>query len=531
MRITEGLTIGTGFGAWICAAALVLTGCGGAAEEAEAPAPAITNARIDPETYAGDVTFRLEDTLPVRGRDVPLTLYLGLAPRTETRMGMNAFLDLRALQKDLPELLSVPLDPSCSLALDVTFRDAAAEGQAIRGRGTVRAALHRCRDAGTQSESRGIRLLASTIDFDALVSAGIEDNCMKFHLDDLALAPRGLLGGLSDLLGLTERVRAAIIASAGTTLGQNPVCPNFPEGLALLEPEFIAGGAREIGDGGIGAAIQGSILTRADTLIGLLALAEARGILPGSDRAPIEAPPGRADPAGPRVDLRLDNTLDARGQDIPYALDLGLTAAAPTRIGIAATIDLRAAQRRLPDLAAGTGLFDVCGTRVTLRTLSAEAEGNDLTAIGGLDIESFACDQTSPGTWQRGALERSQSVAVRASFTARIAADCVVFDLRDLSRETPLPITEVETATGNAQAARAMMIEAIGLLLEDHPVCPDLPPALTLLDPRFDSGHPFEIAPGGIGVTADGSIDLAAPTMIALLRHLQTQGALPPPPG
>jgi hypothetical protein len=47
----------------------------------------------------------------------------------------------------------------------------------------------------------------------------------------------------------------------------------------MLDPHYVAGGPREIGEGGVGAALSGSVDASAGTVIRLLAVLRARGIL------------------------------------------------------------------------------------------------------------------------------------------------------------------------------------------------------------------------------------------------------------
>jgi hypothetical protein len=70
-----------------------------------------------------------------------------------------------------------------------------------------------------------------------------------------------------------------VLEEANAFLDTNPVCPALPPEIAMLDPHFQSGAPRELGGGGIGAALSGSVDTSAPTLISLLALAKARGML------------------------------------------------------------------------------------------------------------------------------------------------------------------------------------------------------------------------------------------------------------
>jgi hypothetical protein len=145
-------------------------------------------------------------------------------------------------------------------------------------------------------------------------------------------------------------------------------------------------------------------------------------------------------------------------------------------------------------------------------------------------VEAFDCARTGPASWERGALTGAEEVGVRAEISAELAGQCVVFRLLDLARDPPGAFAQVETGSGRVAAARALLLEATRLILEENPLCPDLPPELAILDPRFDRGTPHEIGAGGVGVALDGSIDVSPRALVDLLRLLQDRGALPPPP-
>lgn len=502
---------------WVCACALALSACGSAANDANPNRVTVRSGAVDPATYAGDVEFRITETFSARDKELPLTVFLGLVPVSDTRLGANAFVDLRGVQSALPDLLTGTLDPSCSLGLDVDFNDAEAAGDTIRAQAVVTARLYRCKGGGAETEQRGLRLLAQTIDVDATARGRLEGDCIAFHLVDLDLDPRGLLGGVATLFGITEKARAAIVEKTRATLAENPVCPDLPEAIDILDPQFSEITLREIGDGGMGASASGSVDLRPEALVDLLALVAAGGVDQGTATA------GQAR-------FRVDETFEAKGRTIPYGLDVRLATAGPARIGLETTLDLRDLQNRLPDLLAGEVLVDTCGGQIVMERLEAEAQDTRVIAKSHLGVESYDCERTGPGTWERGAVETAEKVDVRAEMSAELIGECVTFTLLELTRDPPGAFLRLDTGNGRIEAARALMLEAVRLLLEAHPLCPDLPPELMVLDPQFDHGTPQEIADGGIGVAVDGSIDVSPQTLVDLLSLLQDRGTVPPSP-
>ncbi|MGI1661768.1 hypothetical protein ACRDNQ_05975 [Palleronia sp. KMU-117] len=511
------------FRVWAGACALALSGCVGAADDIAATRALDLTGPVDATAYAGDVEFRIVESFKAGEKDVPFTVFLGLTPGTGTRLAANALVDLRPLQQALPDLLTGAFDPSCGLGLDVNFRQARAVGPAIEARATVDARLYRCHERGTETEKRGGRIITQSIDVVATIGGDLRGDCIEFRLEELDLAPRGLLGGLATLFGVTEKARAAILAQTRETLSANPVCPDLPDGLSPLDPQFSAFSLTEIGVGGIGAAGSGSVDLGAEKV--LRVLASAKPAATGTD--------GKArvvSASQDRLEVRVDDTLGIRGREIAYGLDIGLAVAGPTRIGVATALDLRDLQAQLPDLLAGEILVETCGGGVTLDRLEIEGRGATLVARATLDVTTYDCVRTGPGTWERSALLNADAIGVRADMSTEVVENCIVFRLLDLERDPPGVFAQMDTGSGRAQAARALLLEAVGLLLEDSPLCPQLPAELAVLDPRFDRGAPQEVGEGGVGVRVDGSIEVGPQSVVDLLRLLQERKAEPPPP-
>jgi hypothetical protein len=267
---------------------LSLSGCG----EDEAPAPdpvdpqvvraaAERGAGIDPANYAGDVSLKIPANLPIGNLTLPFVLYGGLSAVTETRLGVNAFLDLRLVQVRLPELVSGVLEDTCEREIALNLIEADAEGDLVRARGNVRARFFFCDRSDPAGEKHGTLWLSQNVDAIATAKATVRDQCIEFSLMDVKLDPHGFLGAVAHLFGLTELARSVILEEGERFLSENPVCATLLEELSTLSPSFSGGGAREIGDGGIGAALSGSIDTSAATIISLLALLKESGVVEG----------------------------------------------------------------------------------------------------------------------------------------------------------------------------------------------------------------------------------------------------------
>lgn len=272
----------------LAAAALVLlAGCVNAENEGAGVAargvgdPAFTagSGGIDPGTYAGEVAFRIDTQAELRGQTLPYTIFLGLSERTATRMEVNTFLDLRALQAAAPEILSGVLDETCGRRIELRLDRMTGVGEELRLDGQVLAEFFTCRREGRPDEARGMRLLSQKVDAAATATARPEGVCITLEITDLTLEPLGFIGGVADFFGLTEQARIAILERGGAYLDDNPICPNITKELAALYPRLETAGPREIPVGGAGAALSGTLDVNSTTLIGLLQLLQDRGLL------------------------------------------------------------------------------------------------------------------------------------------------------------------------------------------------------------------------------------------------------------
>ena len=238
---------------------------------------------IDPASHAGDFEIRVPADIPIAEQTLPIVFYGGLSSVSDTRLGLNAFVDLRLAQIALPQLASGVINETCDREISVDLVETRAEGEVVHASGSVLLQLFFCDRSDPANETQGARWLSQRVDAVASAKANVGEQCIEFELVDLELDPRGLLGGISNLVGVTSAARSVILEEAGKFLSENPVCPTLPDELASLAPFFSGGGAREIGDGGIGVALAGSADTSASTIVTLLAVVERSEIVDGQE--------------------------------------------------------------------------------------------------------------------------------------------------------------------------------------------------------------------------------------------------------
>ncbi|WP_170427363.1 hypothetical protein [Ruegeria arenilitoris] len=272
-------------GLLICILFAVVPGCGSKAQDqsaavatqadSAAQTSSFASKGIDPATYAGRFQIKLTKEVPLRDIPVPFTVYGGLEESSPTRLRLRAFMDLRGLQEKAPQILTGPLEESCNRQIYLEVRDVTAIGETVKVEGSARAQFTRCK----RNEEPGIRYFGATVDAIAVAKAEVKGQCLTFSIESVDLSPRGFIGGVSNLFGLTNRINDAVLEKGGEFLAANPVCPPLPSEFAVLDPIYESGGTREIAPGGMGAAVVGSADVSAETIVEVLAGLKDLGVL------------------------------------------------------------------------------------------------------------------------------------------------------------------------------------------------------------------------------------------------------------
>ncbi|WP_170468078.1 hypothetical protein [Ruegeria arenilitoris] len=272
-------------GLLICILFAVVPGCGSKAQDqsaavatqadSAAQTSSFASKGIDPATYAGRFQIKLTKEVPLRDIPVPFTVYGGLEESSPTRLRLRAFMDLRGLQEKAPQILTGPLEESCNRQIYLEVRDVTAIGETVKVEGSARAQFTRCK----RNEEPGIRYFGATVDAIAVAKAEVKGQCLTFSIESVDLSPRGFIGGVSNLFGLTNRINDAVLEKGGEFLAANPVCPPLPSEFAVLDPIYESGGTREIAPGGMGAAVVGSADVSAETIVEVLAGLKELGVL------------------------------------------------------------------------------------------------------------------------------------------------------------------------------------------------------------------------------------------------------------
>lgn len=231
-----------------------------------------------------------------------------------------------------------------------------------------------------------------------------------------------------------------------------------------------------------------------------------------------------------QVNFVVENFLEAGDLELPYTLNLDLSAAAPTRVGVKALLDLREIQKFVPQRLADNALVDTCGLQVKLDDLSILAEDDAIALDSLLGITRFDCVRTSNRDFRRGDQIGSFTAKLSTRVSLELQDNCAYLKVPDLTLSAPETTREKLLKENTLAEVKSFLLAAIDLVLSETPLCPKLPDELASLDPNYEKGGPREIGEGGLGVLLNGSLDVSPSTIIDVLLVLQREDVIPAPP-
>ncbi|WP_170362289.1 hypothetical protein [Ruegeria arenilitoris] len=231
---------------------------------------------------AQQVDFVVDATLPVRDTELPYTLDLNLAAVAPTRIGVGALLDLREIQKTVPERLADnAIVDNCGLQARLDDLSFGAQGDAIDLDGDVTITIFECSRTSERNFQRGEQKKAILANMSTEATVELRDNCAYFKLIDLTLtAPEEQREQLLDDDTL-DSVKELMLAAVDLVLNDTPLCPKLPAELASLDPVYDNGGPKEIGEGGLGVFLEGSVDVSPSTILDILTVLQRQELIPG----------------------------------------------------------------------------------------------------------------------------------------------------------------------------------------------------------------------------------------------------------
>lgn len=226
---------------------------------------------------ADPIDLVLSDRFEMDGQSVPFRVDVRLSAVSDDRISVTLLGDLGSLQALLPKVLGDTLDPTCGQRLVYQLDDIAAEGDMIRARGAVQLTLYACN--GYEDLKYRFQLLQNTTAVEALIGGAIENGCVAGILEQLSITPSGIIGGIMNVTGLSKSISTGLQEEINSALNDQQNCLDMPKALRIMNTRISSGGFREIGDGGLGFYIFGSVDVTAPKVLALLDHLADEGLL------------------------------------------------------------------------------------------------------------------------------------------------------------------------------------------------------------------------------------------------------------
>ncbi|WP_068111862.1 hypothetical protein [Tropicimonas marinistellae] len=215
------------------------------------------------------------ERVDINGHRLPIFMEVYLEPASRTRIDVKVAGNLRAIQVNLPGLLSGVIQEECEQRIGLQLDKARSENDHIRLLGRVQLIRYKC-NAANDFDSRK-RTISNITAVDALLDGQIVDNCLYAQLEELTIEPSGLAGGVMNLLNLTERISTRVREALNAELVDKDMCFDMPDPLLALDAHVSRGGFRDFGEGHLGFVVEGSIDLNAAGVISILEMLPEMG--------------------------------------------------------------------------------------------------------------------------------------------------------------------------------------------------------------------------------------------------------------
>ncbi len=230
---------------------------------------------------AQSVDLRVGTSQEINNAEVAFNLDVTLTAVDETRLEVDALLDLQEFQENLRAMTSglFVLD-NCGLQVELQDLQATTRGSDLTVDSAAIIRTFKCERTGDAQFTRGevTRELPSTLT--STVGVSVQNNCAAFELSNLSLETDENFASQFANEQTLEEVNDLVVGAIDLVVQQNPICPTLPEELSALAPTYDAGGVTEIGDGGVGVALEGTVDVSVSSILDLLSYLQAQDVLP-----------------------------------------------------------------------------------------------------------------------------------------------------------------------------------------------------------------------------------------------------------
>lgn len=221
--------------------------------------------------------LRFKDQIEVDGLALALPSELFLKPRDGDLIEVRLAGNLGQLQRALPGMLNGVIYEDCESLILLDIRSTQASSDQLHVSGLVQVTLFEC--ASRAENRRGIELFSNTADVKLTVEASMRGNCLQTEIDDISIEPRGLLGQLANLAGVTSSITEEARRELKEAINSEENCLDLPEPLRIVETTIESGGFRDFGGGALGFVIKGTVKSTPEELIDLIYWADREELL------------------------------------------------------------------------------------------------------------------------------------------------------------------------------------------------------------------------------------------------------------
>ena len=223
---------------------------------------------------AGADPVRFVEETEIEGVRVRIPMAVSMEAETATGLRLKITGDLGAIQDVLPAVLSRHIENECDRRTSIAVTGVTAEETRIRLTGQLQAYRWLCNGG-----ERGAEMLRQTAQVETVLGGRIEDGCLVMRVVSTDVRPDGLTGALMNLTGFTGRLNRELDERLDAALRDDDNCIDMPDEFRAFDAEITGGGFRDIGEGRIGAEIDGRMEISAWNFIRLVHLLGRQGKL------------------------------------------------------------------------------------------------------------------------------------------------------------------------------------------------------------------------------------------------------------
>lgn len=220
-------------------------------------------------------TVRFTETVTLDGRQFQVPVVLGMETTGETGLALTLRGDLGTVQAALPALLSQVIEDECDRTTALALRDVTAVRNRIRLSGQLQARRYVCLG---EPETRA-EVLDQTAEVEVVLRGLLRDGCLAMRVVRAEIRPDGLTGALLDATGMTTRLTRDLRARVEEEFAAGENCIDLPEEFRAFGTEITGGRFEEIGEGRLGAVVEGRMEVTAAGVVDLIVLLGRKGKL------------------------------------------------------------------------------------------------------------------------------------------------------------------------------------------------------------------------------------------------------------